>query len=269
MSDKSPLFISALELLAHSTELYAAGQPRKYKFVVLHLANAIELILKDCMIDHSISIYKNPNETVSIWTSIQELSKLNINIPEKPIIELLVDDRNTIQHRFGFPNAEAVYFYLEQVVAFFTRFLSEQYGVKLSESLAPYLSKENLALIGLSQNQHNQLVKLMQVSPESAVLQAYSAIEEEIRSSKISLNSESDQEKFLRLPDYLRFLNVLVSNGYLAPQAKEKFSLLREARNIAAHFAPGYSEKVDWKATFEIALQILTAIEKAKKDGIV
>jgi hypothetical protein len=45
MSDKSPLFVSTSELLAHAIELYFEGIERNYKFVILHLANAIELIL--------------------------------------------------------------------------------------------------------------------------------------------------------------------------------------------------------------------------------
>lgn len=50
MSDKSPLFVSASELLAHAVELYTEGNERKFKFVILHLA-AVELILKDRLID--------------------------------------------------------------------------------------------------------------------------------------------------------------------------------------------------------------------------
>ena len=68
MSDKSPLFVSASELLAHAIELYFEGMERKYKFVILHLANAIELILKDRIIDSGSSIYKSSSTTtISIW----------------------------------------------------------------------------------------------------------------------------------------------------------------------------------------------------------
>ena len=50
MSDKSPLFASAMELIAHATELYTHEKPRKDKFIILHLANSIELILKDRLV---------------------------------------------------------------------------------------------------------------------------------------------------------------------------------------------------------------------------
>ena len=73
----------------------------------------MELILKDRLIDHGVSIYvSKTSETISIWKAFEQLEKLNTIIPERPIIELLVDDRNTIQHRFGHPNAETAYYYL-------------------------------------------------------------------------------------------------------------------------------------------------------------
>lgn len=181
MSDKSPLFVSALELLAHATELFAQNKAKKYKFVILHLANAIELILKDCVIDQGLSIYEpKNNRTITIWECFKKLEGKSIKIPERPVIELLIDDRNTIQHRFGYPNAESVYYYLEEVVAFFQRFLNEHYGVQLSEALEPHLSKEHLELLGLIKDEYDYLDKLLELSPEAAIVQAYNLVEEKI-----------------------------------------------------------------------------------------
>ena len=72
MSDKSPLFVSSLELIAHATELFAQKNSKKYKFIILHLANAVELILKDCVIDQGLSIYEKPGITITIWESIKK-----------------------------------------------------------------------------------------------------------------------------------------------------------------------------------------------------
>ena len=47
MKNRSPLLVSALELVAHAIDLYVQANQRKYKFIVLHLANAVELMLKD------------------------------------------------------------------------------------------------------------------------------------------------------------------------------------------------------------------------------
>ena len=58
-----------------------------------------------------------------------------MNLQERPIIELLIDDCNTIQHRFGFPNGDAVFYYLDQVLRFFRRFLKAEYAVDVVELL--------------------------------------------------------------------------------------------------------------------------------------
>ncbi len=259
MSDKSPLFVSALELLAHATELYASGHPRKYKFVILHLGNSIELLLKDCLIDNGVTIYKNPKETITIWGSFDELEKLGIAIPEKPVIELLIDDRNTIQHRFGFPNAESVFYYLEQVVNFFNRFLDEQYKVKLIEALTPHLSKENLALIGLVQDDYSHLKKLFQLSPEAAVQQAYAMVEAKLR-EKVpidKLRNTSNRPIFSN--DIFR---MLAKKNILPIDLTRDFERSRIVRNQAAHGASDKISKADLEVALKSAMNVLEALDK-------
>src|SRR5258707_11652448 len=53
------------------------------------------------VIDKGVSIYipKKP-QTLGIWESFDQLANVGVNVPERPVIELLIDDRNTIQHRF-------------------------------------------------------------------------------------------------------------------------------------------------------------------------
>lgn len=258
MSDKSPLFVSALELLAHATELYASGHSKKYKFVILHLANSIELVLKDCLIDHNISIYKNLKETITIWGAFDELDKLKIAIPEKAVIELLIDDRNTIQHRFGFPNAESVFYYLEQVVIFFKRFLDEQYKVKLAEALSPHLSKENLALIGLVQDDTSHLRKLFQLSPEAAVQQAYAMIELKLRDLVQVEKSKNTNRPVLANES----IKILVEQGKVTPEIYKAFDRFRYVRNLSAHGAATEISRAEFDETLKSAIMVLELLEK-------
>lgn len=265
MSDKSPLFVSALELLAHATELYASGHPRKYKFVVLHLANSIELLLKDCLIDNGVTIYKNPKETITIWGSFDELEKLKIAIPEKPVIELLIDDRNTIQHRFGFPNAESVFYYLEQVVNFFNRFLDEQYKVKLVEALTPHLTKENLALIGLVEDDYSHLKKLFQLSPEAAVQQAYAMVEAKLR-EKIpyeKLQRTSNRPLFAH-----EIIRLLAREEILPNELAREFEHFRTVRNQAAHGASDKISKAELEIALKSAMNVLVILDKTNPTEI-
>lgn len=68
MSDKSPLFISSMELLGHAVELLELDDEKKNKFIVLHISNAVELLLKDMVIDIGQSIYESNNKnTIVVW----------------------------------------------------------------------------------------------------------------------------------------------------------------------------------------------------------
>jgi uncharacterized protein YutE (UPF0331/DUF86 family) len=270
MSDKSPLFVSALELLSHATELYAAGHPRKYKFVVLHLANSIELLLKDCMLDYGVSIYKNPKETVTIWGCFDELEKLNVKIPERPVIELLIDDRNTIQHRFGFPDAESVYYYLEQVVAFFKRFLEVHYKLDLAETLQPHLSKAHLEMLGLVEDEYSYLSKLMKISPQAAIVQAFKVIDEKVLdyiSPYLPELNGRPHPTYWRQLAFDQLIQELEEKKYLPINSRPHYEELRRARNYAAHADTGNGSGIDWKAAFHIAENMIKGLQSAHQDN--
>lgn len=274
MSDDSPLFVSAIELLAHATELYRQGNERKYKFVVLHLANAIELILKDRLIDAGVSIYQQRrSQTISIWDAFDKLQEQNVDIPERPIIELLIDDRNTIQHRFGFPDAETVYFYLRRVVTFFRRFLDNEYGVALVEVLKPHLDSEHLAFLGLVEDEENeiaQLDKLFEISPEAAILQAYNILEKKFIEALGGdfFNLQRRAFAFWRHPEFSHLLDWLAIEGYVTHDTVRGFHFLREMRNRAAHAAhfPDDSPEL-WTKALEIAKDLIRGLDRAFRDG--
>lgn len=273
MSDKSPLFVSANELLAHSIELYTQGNERKYKFVILHLANAIELILKDRVIDLGISIYKkHNNNTIGIWDAFLELEKANIQVPERPVIELLVDDRNTIQHRFGFPNADAVFYYLDHVLKFFCRFLKEEYSVDLIEVMRLYVDDEALAVVGLieKEDESTPLNKLFSLSPESAVLQAYSLVERKLI-DHLAVDPEILRRNPFpwRYPEFRHLLRDLANKGFISQESAKNFDLLREMRNRAAHSAHFHDDvSIDqWQAALDIGKDLIAGIDRAGKEG--
>ena len=64
MAIESPLFQSAMELLGHSFSHFNSSKELDRKLVILHLANAVELVLKDLVLDSGESIYKGPKETI-------------------------------------------------------------------------------------------------------------------------------------------------------------------------------------------------------------
>lgn len=260
-----------MELLAHATELYSLNKPRKFKFVILHLANAVELILKDRLIDKGVSIYyAKKSQTITIWESFDQLFAVGVQIPERPVIELLLDDRNTIQHRFGYPDAQTVYYYLEQVVAFLRRFLGDEYSLDLAEVLKVHLSKSDLALLGLVKEERAQedaLDRLFALSPFSSLLQAFNTIERKLRN--ILGIRPADIGRPVRFPwnhpDFPHLLQDLVAEGYISQYAAQNFDLLREMRNRAAHSAdPDDKEPIEpWISALRLAKEYLAGLDRA------
>jgi uncharacterized protein YutE (UPF0331/DUF86 family) len=275
MSDNSPLFVSAIELLAHATEIFAQGDAKKNKFVILHLANAVELIVKDCVIDQGISIYdkeKKQNTTITIWKCLSILESKSINVPELPVLELLIDDRNTIQHRFGYPDQKTVDYYLQEVVRFFQRFLDTHYGLKLSETLAQYLSNEHLKILGLIQDQYQDtLNQLAKVSPEAAIVKAYNFVEELLLFFLNNYLPERETEKAAFISrnqaTARKLFNDLEQIGFIEKEGYERLMELRKTRNRAAHSAVENLEDIDWQKNLKIAEELINGLQQAKQAG--
>lgn len=279
MSDSSPLFISAAELLIHSVELFKQVDERKYKFIILHLANAVELILQDRLIDAGKSIYESTKPvTISIWKALDTLDKLRIKIPERPVIDLLIEDQNTIQHRLGYPELKTVYSYLDTVIAFFKRFFREEYGVELAEILQEMkVPQGDLQLFGVLEGQRNESVfleKLFELSPESAILQAFKFIESKF--SELSFIQEGYLELKTRKPvllapqrnpDFEQLLDGLVEGKFLSRKLVKQLDVLQAARNYAVYHAASGDDAPDWAEALAIAKNILAGLNKAIESG--
>lgn len=281
---KSPLFISSIELLAHATELFGSKNPKKYKFIILHLANSIELILKDRLLScgHSIYSSKNQNLTLTIWDTFTSLNSIGISIPEKPIIELLVDDRNTIQHRFGFPNEESVFYYLSATKDFLQRFLKDEYNIELAEELKPHLKNDYLELIGLSNSSTLNLNKLKEVSPEMAILQISSDIEKETREilepykeSKDASDREFRNKYFYKFWNKVEpIISALMISNYISQSKHEeladKYKIFSQLRVEISHGSLNKKEitKERLQEIFNDGLDILNTIKEAKEKNM-
>lgn len=272
MQIKSPLFISSIELIAHSTELLNIDNEKKYKFVILHLANAVELILKDKLVSSGVTIYvANTNKTIGIWESMKELEKLKVTIPERAFLELLIDDRNSIQHRFGFPNKETVYYYLSGTINFFRRFLNDEYSIKLKEELAVYLDTAQLEFLGLEGSETLQLDKLKQFSIDLAIIQAYGYLQNEF--SRISKKGyDESTSKYITPKSYFfeQFLDILVKNKFTNNISVDDIKNLREVRNQIAHAhfdsnQKGNKEKLN--LAYRTASELVKGLDEAKTSG--
>jgi len=144
----SPLLRSAFEVLEHSLYHYFRSDTSlDRKFALLHLDQAIELLLKERVRKSGTSIYKNnKKETISAWEAYEILANRGCKIPERADLELLHDDRNEIQHRYSTPSPETAVFHMENALRFTERFLKDEFAMDIRsvlsvEYITPILGK--------------------------------------------------------------------------------------------------------------------------------
>ena len=134
-SSLSPLLRSAFEVLEHGLWHYLRSDTTPdRKFALLHIDQAIELLLKEKILRGRYSIYKqnNPKETINIWGAYKILEEnLNCKIREKANLELLHEERNNIQHKYSNPSAEDAAFHVGNAMKFIKRFASKELKVNL------------------------------------------------------------------------------------------------------------------------------------------
>lgn len=140
----SPLLRSAFEVLDHGLwHFFRSTTTADMKFAVLHVDQAVELILKEKVRSGGHSIYKNPKETITIWGAYDILEKeLGCTVAEKPDLELLHEERNNIQHKYSNPSSEDAAFHIDRAVAFLDRFVREELSIELSDYVtSEYIEK--------------------------------------------------------------------------------------------------------------------------------
>jgi len=140
----SPLVRSAFEVLEHGLwHFLRSDTTTDMKFALLHIDQAVELLLKEKVRQGGHSIYKNPKETITIWGAYDILeNKLGCKFPEKPDLELLHEERNNIQHKYANPSSEDAAFHVEHAMKFIERFTRDELKLVLADHLpSEFLSK--------------------------------------------------------------------------------------------------------------------------------
>jgi hypothetical protein len=142
----SPLLRSAFEVLEHGLwHFFRSDTTTDMKFALLHVDQAVELLLKEKVRAGGKSIYKNPKETITIWGAYDILANdLGCAIPEKPDLELLHEERNNIQHKYANPSPQDAAFHVENAVKFIRRFVKAELALDLEN----YLPAEFLDQLG-------------------------------------------------------------------------------------------------------------------------
>lgn len=140
----SPLVRSAFEVLNHGlSHFFRSSTAKDMKFALMHVDQAIELLLKECVRAGGKSIYKNPKETITVYGAYAILiDELHIPIPEKPDLELLHEERNNIQHKYANPSPDDASFHVEKAMAFIRRFVKDELKLDIKDYvLSEYLDQ--------------------------------------------------------------------------------------------------------------------------------
>lgn len=236
MSEKSPLFISSMELLGHAVELLELDDDKKNKFIVMHLSNAVELLMKDMVIDIGQSIYESNNKnTIVIWKAFSILESHGIRIKQRPNVEMLIDDRNVIQHKFGYPSRESVLYYIDFVIDLFRTCMQNHYPIEFDEIAEEYFTENGMRLIGLgNEDAFSKVDAISNYDMLSAISTAYSLLE--VKSHELLGHDESSKPVMIwhdkRFYSLLKLLDPSVIDN---KRPREFFDSIRQLRNISVH----------------------------------
>lgn len=127
--------LSAFEVLTHGLFHFLRSNTAKdMKFALMHVDQAVELMLKERVRAGGKSIYKGPKETITTWRAYAILNEeLHVAIPEKPDLELLHEERNNIQHKFANPSPDHAAFLIEKAMVFIRRFVKDELKIEIKD----------------------------------------------------------------------------------------------------------------------------------------
>jgi len=262
MAIESPLFQSAMELFGHSISHYNKLEELDRKLVILHLANAIELILKDLVLNQGESIYKenNPKATITIHECIKVLKEKSISIPYLNKIELLIDERNALQHRFGSPNELTTRFYMDIAINFFKEILYTQYDETYEEIIEQFTDKKELIAFQMheprDEKELESLQYLAKLHPLGALLSAMTYLDKIIVqfTEKIGLEQKFHGRPFWHMASH----RLLERYGIDIPEDLSR--KLEEARRLKNLVVSGRKDP-----TKHDVENVIKAIEKFEK----
>lgn len=172
----TPHFSNALELVAHAKTHLNGKKELDRKLVILHLSHAIEFILKDLLLINNISISdKNPDKTLTLLGSIKKLEENKIKINHQHGVELLIKQRNYLQHTYGSTNQEMIEYYSRSTDEFLSEIFKKYYKLDYVETINRQCENEDAVLHGYSQLDKNSELDRFRVLSKIHSLSAYLA----------------------------------------------------------------------------------------------
>lgn len=182
-----PIMRAAVELLEHALEHAVAGQDRDRRMTVLHLAQVVELGAKAALVSQNEPVYdKGGSRTLTVHQALDRVEEIRgSRLPARARTELLIDERNAIQHRYGALDAETLNYHVESVLVLFGAIMDEFFDTDLHQfirdtfeqavwSQIPYVRTETAERIEAAEGEAG-------ANPRTAFINAFTAFESVVR----------------------------------------------------------------------------------------
>ena len=111
----SPMLKHAIESFEHGLQHFLEDTEISRKFALLHVDHAIELMIKEKIVQQGMSIYKGEGKTIGFFEALGKFDETRV--PERPRIEELRDFRNTVQHKGLTPDYYTTEFYVREAIS--------------------------------------------------------------------------------------------------------------------------------------------------------
>ncbi len=144
MAQTSPIIRFALEVFHHALENYATESPRHRKMAVLGLAQAVELAVKAALVENNVPIYEKSGRTIAVHDALSALARhWSLDRVEfHARLELLVDERNALQHRYGTVDDVSLDYHMETTFGTLRSVLALEFDTNLDAWIRDNVAEE-------------------------------------------------------------------------------------------------------------------------------
>lgn len=135
MLQRSPILRFALEVFEHAVERAVSDRPRDRKLAVMNLAQCVELAVKAALVERNETIYRKDSKTIDPHEALRQLAAVwdVARVPMHSRLEVLIDERNAIQHRYGDVDEVTLDYHLETAFKTLEEILQREFDVELSD----------------------------------------------------------------------------------------------------------------------------------------
>ncbi len=177
---------AAIELLEHALEHVVAGDEKDRRIAVLHLAQVVELGAKAALVSQNEPVYNKHGRTVAVHEALDRVEVIRKDrLPARARVELLIDERNAIQHRYGALDQETLYYHVESVLMLFGAIMEEFFDTDLHQFIRDTFDQNVWSAIPYVRTETKEQIEAAEqevaVNPRTAFVDAFSLFESVVK----------------------------------------------------------------------------------------